>query len=437
MSSAPSTTGLRNVLGRVGQFFQKPNKVPDAPISKVMVRPTVPPTTRWTTGQISVTKADSQRRLTDMLCRQYDVSRAFVYRLLREGKVTVMRAREMEVQEGEKAGIAEPSNIKHWAPRENMRVLAGDLITLTEIILPPRNLSVKPAGKELSEKVIEFMKSLVIYKDERIIVINKPSDLAVHSGPGITTHIEGWLEALQYEAEIPPLIVHRLDRGTSGALLLARTREVAAQLSERFRDSHLDKGIEKVYWAMVRGKPDRSHKSGEIVTNIYKAAKAPNERMTSFADRRAELLDEGKVAITRYRWLQVHEKRKPVREKLSLMELTPITGRKHQLRVHLAEQLKLPVLGDYRYFRNQLPSLKLHLHCYRITLRNWWNGNNKKGNEEGAKDGEGEKSGKGGESDKKRHLTIKASIPKHFIETMNEYPLKLNQIPKFALKNKK
>lgn len=132
--------------------------------------------------------------------------------------------------------------------------------------------------------------------------------------------------------------------------------------------------------------------------------------MTSFADRRADLLDEGKPAITQYRWLQLHEKRKPVREKLSLMELIPMTGRTHQLRVHMAEQLQLPILGDYRYFRNQLPNLSLHLHCYRVTLRDWL--------------------GIG------KHLTIKASIPRHFIDTMNEYPLKLNTVPEFARKKR-
>lgn len=128
--------------------------------------------------------------------------------------------------------------------------------------------------------------------------------------------------------------------------------------------------------------------------------------MTSFADRRADLLDEGKTAITRYRWLQLHEQRKPVRKKLSLMELTPLTGRTHQIRVHLAEQLKLPIVGDYRYFRNQEPDLQLHLHCYRVTLRNWLGSN--------------------------QHLTVKASIPKHFINTMNEFPLKLNTVPKMV-----
>lgn len=132
--------------------------------------------------------------------------------------------------------------------------------------------------------------------------------------------------------------------------------------------------------------------------------------MTSFADRRADLLDEGKVAITHYRWMQVHVRKKPQAEKLSLMELKPLTGRTHQLRVHLAEQLRLPIYGDYRYNKDQPLGRQMHLHCYRITLAGWF--------------GDG------------KDLTIKASIPKHFVKTMHSHPLKLREVPKFARKNK-
>lgn len=131
--------------------------------------------------------------------------------------------------------------------------------------------------------------------------------------------------------------------------------------------------------------------------------------MTSFADRRSDLLDEGKVAITGYRWLQEHEgRREGVRERVSLIELTPLTGRTHQLRVHLAEQLKLPILGDYRYYPNQPADLDLHLHCYRVTLHGWLVGG--------------------------KDLTIKAPIPPHFVATMHTHPLKLHEPPKFARK---
>lgn len=145
-----------------------------------------------------------------------------------------------------------------------------------------------------------------------------------------------------------------------------------------------------------------------IVTSLYKCGTGTvQERMTSFADRRADLLDEGKVAITRYRWLQLHLQRRPHREKLSLMELIPLTGRTHQLRVHMAEQLKLPILGDYRYHPQQLAGLQMHLHCSRVTLKNWTRG---------------------------KDLTVRAPIPKHFVKTMYSHPLNLNEVPKFARK---
>lgn len=272
MSSAVG--GLRGVLDRVGQAFHQPlNRIgqifrqPPAPeVGKKLVYPVVPKTTRWTTGQISVSPLDGQRRLTDMICRQYDVSRTFVYRLLREGKVTVMRGRPVEVAvtEGEMDSSSVPATmVKEWRPRENMRVQAGDLITFSEVILPPRKDLIQPTSQNLTQDAIDYMRSLQIYKDERIIIINKPAGLAVHAGPGIKEHIEGWLGALQYDLPIAPLIVHRLDKGTSGALILARTREIAAELAKKIRENQVDKSIEKIYWAIVKGKPDKKHMKGE------------------------------------------------------------------------------------------------------------------------------------------------------------------------------
>lgn len=149
-----------------------------------------------------------------------------------------------------------------------------------------------------------------------------------------------------------------------------------------------------------------------IVTNIYKISdKENNEKMTSFADKRRDILDQGKVAITKYRWLHEHLQSEPKREKFSLLELIPVTGRTHQLRVHMAEQLKLPIVGDYRYYPMQVAGLKMHLHCRRITLWDW--------------------SGEG------KHLTVIAGLPDHFSKTMESHPIKLHGRPKFAVKKKK
>lgn len=233
------------------------------------VRPIVPPTHRWTTVQISVPPQDAQRQLTDVFCRRYDVSRPLMQRFLRQGKIRVMRAAKVEVNaDSEDVPTADPSQVRSWIPRSNLRVQAGDLLTVSEVLLSPRKkpprFPLSRTGK-LSEEITKFMQELVLYKDDRIIVINKPAGICVHAGPKTTEHLEGYLEALQYEADIAPLLVHRLDRDTSGTLILARTRAVAAQLREMLNEATAAQGqrIEKVYWAMVRGKPDKRHMAGE------------------------------------------------------------------------------------------------------------------------------------------------------------------------------
>jgi len=171
----------------------------------------------------------------------------------------------------------------------------------------------------------------------------------------------------------------------------------------------------------VEGNPTRLKNKGEIHSNIYQmVAKNGQERMTSFADQRADLMDEGKAAITHYRWLQQHRNNKE-RCKLSLMELRPLTGRTHQIRVHLAEQLGMPVLGDYRYGQaapRRDPNrcvhhkdLPLHLHSYHLLLRDWHCPG--------------------------KHLDLHAPIPKHFIETMDKHPLKLRDLPNFVKEQQK
>jgi 23S rRNA pseudouridine955/2504/2580 synthase len=185
--------------------------------------------------------------------------------MIRDGKISVMRAKLVKVPAGEIAPAAEPTGIRTWTPRKNMRVEAGDLVVFTEIFLPPRKAECIPAGNEtLSAEVLKFMQSLIIYKDERIIILNKPTGLAVHAGPGNNSrHLEGWLAALQFDEPIAPLLVHRLDKGTSGALLLARNRQVASLLAKQIKETGIEPQVEKVYWAMVRGVPPKDRMNGE------------------------------------------------------------------------------------------------------------------------------------------------------------------------------
>jgi 23S rRNA pseudouridine955/2504/2580 synthase len=193
--------------------------------------------------------------------------------------------------------------------------------------------------------------SLVIHEDDRMFVINKPAGLAVQGGSGITHSVDGML--LAWEEGRRPKLVHRLDRDTSGVLVIARTPAAARQLSEAFRDHTLD----KIYWAVLVGVPEK--KQGEIKLAIGKGEEHEREKMRVDAD--------GKPSVSRYKILDT------VANTASLVEMEPLTGRTHQLRVHAAA-IGHPILGDGKYggraaflHTMELPR-QLHLHARSLTL---------------------------------------------------------------------
>ncbi len=204
------------------------------------------------------------------------------------------------------------------------------------------------------------MERLVIYRDDQVIVLNKPSGLATQGGPGITRHLDGMLDVLRGEGDRPRL-VHRLDRDTSGVILLARTAAVAARLAALFRSRE----VEKTYWAVVVGRP--LPVEGQIDQPLKRVASAFGER-TIVADRKDR---EGQRAYTNYRTLD------HAGQKFAWLELQPLTGRTHQLRVHCVS-LGTPIVGDAKYaeprdngsggsFVEGLPD-QLHLHAQRLLL---------------------------------------------------------------------
>jgi 23S rRNA pseudouridine955/2504/2580 synthase len=204
------------------------------------------------------------------------------------------------------------------------------------------------------------MERLVLYRDDQIIVLNKPPGLATQGGPGITRHLDGMLDVLRGEGDRPRL-VHRLDRDTSGVILLARTAAVAARLSALFRSRE----VEKTYWAVVVGRP--LPVEGQIDQALKRVASAFGER-TIVADRKDK---EGQRAYTNYRTLD------NAGQKFAWMEFQPLTGRTHQIRVH-SVSLGTPIVGDAKYaeprdngtggsFVEGLPD-KLHLHARRLLL---------------------------------------------------------------------
>ena len=204
------------------------------------------------------------------------------------------------------------------------------------------------------------MERMVLYRDDQVIVLNKPPGLATQGGPGITRHLDGMLDVLRGEGDRPRL-VHRLDRDTSGVILLARTAAVAARLSALFRSRE----VEKTYWAVVAGRP--LPVEGQIDQPLKRISSAFGER-TIVADRKDR---EGQRAYTNYRTLD------NAGQKFAWLELQPLTGRTHQLRVHCVS-LGAPIVGDEKYaeprdngsggsYVEGLPD-RLHLHARRLLL---------------------------------------------------------------------
>ena len=237
----------------------------------------------------------------------------------------------------------------------NTRLLAGQ-----EIRIPPfteNPLAKLPrAPKPVDERDAKALERMVIYKDAEVLVLDKPHGLPVQGGPNITKHLDGMLDALTFEAEERPRLVHRLDRDTSGVLVLARTVGAAGKLAAAFRG----RDVEKTYWAVVLGEPYPP--AGTIEMALIRQGGPRGERTVP-----AEKGDrEAARASTEFRVLDA------ARRRASWLEMKPHTGRTHQLRVHAMEALGCPILGDGKYGGQAAHmeglSQSLHLHARALRL---------------------------------------------------------------------
>jgi 23S rRNA pseudouridine955/2504/2580 synthase len=233
------------------------------------------------------------------------------------------------------------------------------LATGQSVRVPPLPDVAPPPGpkKALSKADRDFLASITLYEDDDLLVLNKPPGLAVQGGTKTTQHIDRLLEGLGDGPETRPRLVHRLDRDTSGVLVIAKRRAVAAKLGRAFQT----RSVRKIYWALVHGVPKPPQ--GKIEAALVKAATPDGDRVRKARPGEQE---QAQSAVTYY---AVTDR---AGQQVSLVSLKPVTGRQHQLRAHMAI-LGHPILGDEKYpSGKELPEgidRKLHLHARRIAFR--------------------------------------------------------------------
>jgi 23S rRNA pseudouridine955/2504/2580 synthase len=194
----------------------------------------------------------------------------------------------------------------------------------------------------------------ILYMDKSVIVLNKPAGLATQGGSGITRHVDGMLDQLTFEKKQRPRLVHRLDRDTSGVLVVARTVPAAAALAKALAQ----RDASKVYWALTSGVPKQ--RRGTICAALAKEGGRGRERMEISDD------DDAKRSVTEYEVLD------RAGEDFAWVAAMPVTGRTHQIRVHLAS-LGTPIVGDFKYGGAAAKGKgaiadKLHLHARSIDI---------------------------------------------------------------------
>ncbi|WP_326524881.1 RluA family pseudouridine synthase [Sphingomonas sp.] len=255
--------------------------------------------------------------------------------------------------------------VSRWARTGQLRVdggraQPGDRLAAGQVLRVPPNEpepATAPRPKRtrppLSAEQTALIRSMVVHQDDQAFVLNKPPGLATQGGTKTTEHVDHLLDGLQYDLEGRPKLVHRLDKDTSGALLVARTSRAAAYFAKSFSG----RTARKIYWALVVGVPDIE--DGLVDLPIAKQPGTGGEKMHVSEH-------DGQPSRSRYKVIE------RVGNRAAWVELQPFTGRTHQLRVHMAA-IGHPIVGDGKYggadaFLTGGVSRKMHLHARRIRI---------------------------------------------------------------------